>query len=463
MTDKTLNIHEDENTMNTLQTVNFSPSVVPKAYLASFILITLCFPLWGFANDITNPLVKAFSKVLQMSAAEGTWVQVAFYGGYGAMAIPAALFIKKFSYKAGIILGLAFYALGAFLFIPAAGAQAFAPFLFAFFVMTCGLSFLETSANPYILSMGPAATATQRLNLAQAFNPVGSLLGMFVATQFIIQKLNPATDAERRELAADGSQSAIDQLSTITANDLTVIRDPYLAIGVVVLVVLLIIAFKKMPVTEEKSTDLDIRGTFKRLLANQNYREGVIAQMFYVGAQIMCWTFIIHYGTEVFVRLGLTEQAAEAKSQMFNIYAMVIFCLSRFICTFLLKYINPGKLLMVLAAGGMFFTAATIFLDGLAGMYALVGISACMSLMFPTIYGIALTGTGDDAKLGAAGLIMAIVGGTFLPMAQASIIDMNVVFDGFSATKASFILPLLCFVVIAFYGRRSQKHLPSAK
>ncbi len=437
-----------------------STEVVPKAYLFSFILVTLCFPLWGFANDITNPLVKAFSKVLQMSAAEGTWVQVAFYGGYGVMAIPAAIFIKKFSYKAGLMMGLTFYALGALLFIPAAGTQAFAPFLLAFFVMTCGLSFLETSANPYVLSMGPASTATQRLNLAQAFNPVGSLLGMFVATQFIIQKLNPATDAERRELAADGTEQALEQLSAITNNDLAVIRDPYLAIGVVVIIVLAIIAFKKMPVTEEKSQSLDIKGTFKRLLANQNYREGVVAQMFYVGAQIMCWTFIIHYGTEVFVKLGMSEQAAEAKSQMLNIYAMIIFCLSRFVCTFLLKYINAGKLLMVLAAGGMLFTLLTIFLSGVAGIYALVGISACMSLMFPTIYGIALTGTGDDAKLGAAGLIMAIVGGTFLPMAQASIIDMKVVFDGFSATKASFILPLFCFVVIAIYGKRSQKHLP---
>ena len=460
MTEYTMNSNEDKDTMQEMNERAFPTAIVPQAYLVSFILVTLCFPLWGFANDITNPLVKAFSKVLQMSAAEGTWVQVAFYGGYGVMAIPAALFIKKFSYKAGLMLGLAFYALGAFLFIPAAGAQAFAPFLFAFFVMTCGLSFLETSANPYILSMGPKETATQRLNLAQAFNPLGSLLGMFVATQFIIQKLNPATDAQRRELAADGSQSALEQLSAITANDLAVIRDPYLAIGVVVVFVLLIIAYKKMPITEEKSTSLDIKGTFKRLLANQNYREGVIAQMFYVGAQIMCWTFIIHYGTEVFVKLGMTEQAAEAKAQMFNIYAMVIFCLSRFICTFLLKFINPGKLLMVLAAGGMLFTGATIFLDGIAGMYALIGISACMSLMFPTIYGIALTGTGDDAKLGAAGLIMAIVGGTFLPYAQASIRDMKLVFDGFSATKASFALPLICFVVIALYGKRSQQHRP---
>ncbi|MGJ8630600.1 MAG: L-fucose:H+ symporter permease [Glaciecola sp.] len=434
-----------------------APELIPKVYLASFILVTLCFPLWGFANDITNPLVKAFSKILQMSTTEGTLIQVAFYSGYGAMAIPAALFIKKFTYKSGLMMGLAFYALGAFLFIPAANMQSFAPFLFAFFVMTCGLSFLETSANPYILSMGPKETATQRLNLAQAFNPLGSLLGMFIATQFIIQKLDPTSDAERRVLADSGTADALQQLTAITANDLEVIRNPYLAIGVVVFLMLLIIAFKKMPATEERAVSLDIGGTFKRLLANQNYREGVIAQMFYVGAQIMCWTFIIHYGTEVLMNTGMTEKAAESQSQIYNIYAMIIFCLSRFICTFLLKYINPSKLLMLLAAAGMIFTTATIFLEGIMGIYALIGISACMSLMFPTIYGIALSGTGDDAKLGAAGLIMAIVGGTFLPMAQASIIDMQTVLDGFSATKASFILPLLCFVVIAVYGKRSQK------
>ncbi|MDG1731385.1 MAG: L-fucose:H+ symporter permease [Thalassotalea sp.] len=461
MTEQAISSVDDASTVQDNKAVTPPVEVVPKKYLISFILITLCFPLWGFANDITNPLVKAFSKILQMSTAEGTWVQVAFYGGYGAMAIPAALFIKKYTYKAGLLTGLAFYALGALLFLPAAGAQSFTAFLFAFFVMTCGLSFLETSANPYILSMGPASTATQRLNLAQAFNPIGSLLGMFVATQFIIQRLNPASDAERRELAADTSQTAIDQLFAITANDLAVIRDPYIGIAIVVTIMLVVIGFKKLPRTESESKDLDVKGTFKRLLANQNYREGVIAQMFCVGAQIMCWTFIIHYGTEVFMELGMSEQDAEAKSQMFNIYAMVFFCAGRFICTFLLKYVNQGKLLMMLSSGGIFFAAATILLDGVLGVYALVCISACMSLMFPTIYGIALTGSGDDAKLGAAGLIMAIVGGTFLPMAQATIIDLDVVFGSFSATKASFILPLLCFVFIAIYGKRAQKQLAS--
>ena len=426
-----------------------SPEVVPKVYLFSFILVTLCFPLWGFANDITNPLVKAFSKVLQMSTTEGTWVQVAFYGGYGAMAIPAALFIKKFSYKAGLLMGLGFYALGALLFIPAADAQAFAPFLLAFFVMTCGLSFLETSANPYVLSMGPAATATQRLNLAQAFNPVGSLLGMFVATQFIIQKLNPASDAERRALADDGSASALEQLSAITANDLEVIRNPYLAIGVVVLIMLVVIAVKKMPRTEEKAESLDIRGTFKRLLANQNYREGVIAQMFYVGAQIMCWTFIIHYGMTV---VGLTSSQA----QNYNIIAMSVFLVSRFICTFLLSYIKPGHLLMLLATCGGGLILGTIFLTGFYGLYCLIGVSACMSLMFPTIYGIALKDMGDDASLASAGLVMAIVGGALMPPLQASLIDDNPLIASIPSVQTSFLMPLICFVVIAIFGYRSH-------
>ena len=270
--------------------------VVPREYLVIFILVTLCFPLWGFANDITNPLVKVFSKVLQMSTTQGTLIQVAFYGGYGFMAIPAALFIKKYSYKAGLMLGLACYALGAFIFIPAVNAQAFSVFLLAFFVMTCGLSFLETSANPYILSMGNEQTATQRLNLAQAFNPVGSLLGMFVATQFILQKLHPATDAERLAMAQQASSESLAQLQLITANDLAVIREPYLAIGVIVTLVLLVFAFKRMPDLKgenSSSKDLDLKGTLARLLANRNYREGVIAQMFYVGAQIMFMTILM--------------------------------------------------------------------------------------------------------------------------------------------------------------------------
>jgi MFS transporter, FHS family, L-fucose permease len=415
-------------------------AVVPRHLVVPFILITSCFALWGFANDITNPMVKAFSRILMMSNFEGSLVQFAFYGGYFAMAFPAALFIKRFSYKAGILVGLGLYAVGAMMFIPASISMIFWPFLLAYFVLTCGLSFLETSANPYILSMGPEQTATQRLNLAQSFNPMGSLLGMFTAQQFILAKLNPASAAER---------SAMDPatLHSVTASDLTIIRNPYVFISLVILVVLVVIAITKLPRNEDGDHNIHFMVTVRRLLKHKRYYEGVIAQMFYVGVQIMVWTFIIHYAVN---ELGLSETAAQG----YNIVAMVTFVTSRFICTFLLKYISPGKLLMYLAIGGMLTTLGAIFLTGMAGLYSLVAISACMSLMFPTIYGIALHGMGGDAKIGAAGLIMAILGGSIMPPLMGSIIDMGEVMD-FSATRASFFLPVICFVVIIIYGYRS--------
>jgi FHS family L-fucose permease-like MFS transporter len=245
-------------------------------------------------------------------------------------------------------------------------------------------------------------------------------------------------------------------LRQVTAHDLAVIRGPYVGIGLVILAVLVVIALTKMPRTENHGDGLDVGPTLKRLLANRRYVEGVVAQFFYVGAQIMCWTFIIHYGTELFMARGMAEQDAEALSQGYNIVAMVIFCLSRFICTFLLRYISPGRLLMSLAIGGLALSLGTIFLPGLGGLYALVGISACMSLMFPTIYGIALRGLGEDAKFGAAGLIMAILGGSVLPPLQGAITDLGRV-GSLSAVRASFVLPLVCFVVIAAYGFRAYR------
>lgn len=430
--------------------------VVSAAVLLPWVLITCCFALWGFANDITNPMVKAFSKILLMSNFQGSLVQFAFYGGYFAMAFPAALIIKKTSYKTGILIGLGLYATGALLFIPASLMMVFWPFLAAYFILTCGLSFLETGANPYIMSMGSEETATRRLNFSQAFNPIGSLMGMFTAQNLIIARLNIATAEERAAMAAS-------ELQQVTAHDLGVIRMPYVAIGLVILVFFVLIAFIKMPRSQDKSHKLDIAGTLGRLFTNGRYIEGVVAQAFYVGAQIMCWTFVIHYGTALFTSsdYGMTEQAAEVLSQKYNIGAMILFCTSRFICTFLLKYIKPGALLLVLAVGGFALTLGTILIQGIVGLYCLVGISACMSLMFPTIYGIALKGLGEDAKIGAAGLIMAILGGSVMPPLQAAIIDMGTVNAGFMtlpAVNASFVLPLVCFVVIAVYGFRTHHY-----
>jgi FHS family L-fucose permease-like MFS transporter len=416
-------------------------------YLLPFILITACFALWGFANDITNPMVKSFSKIFRMSVTDGALVQLAFYGGYFVMAFPAAIFIRKFSYKSGIMLGLLLYAIGAFLFFPAKESGSFYPFLVAYFILTCGLSFLETSANPYILTMGPEETSTRRLNLAQAFNPIGSLTGMFVAMNFIQARLSPMSTAERATL--DGAE-----FESLKQSDLSVLIAPYLAIGLVVMVMFLIIWVSRMPVNGDKNKKINLLPTLKRIVSIPHYREGVIAQFFYVGAQIMCWTFIIQYGTRVFMAQGMGEQAAEVLSQKYNILAMGLFCGSRFICTYLLKFINPGRLLNVLAVIAGVLTLGVIFFQNIWGIYCLVAISACMSLMFPTIYGVALKGMGDDAKFGAAGLIMAILGGSVLPPLQASIIDLGSIGASFPAENASFILPLICFAVVAWYGAR---------
>ena len=419
------------------------------SYVLPFILIATCFALWGFANDITNPMVKAFSKIFRMSVTQGSLVQVAFYGGYFCMALPAAMFIRKFSYKAGVLVGLGLYAVGALLFLPAKSVGLYGFFLIAYFIMTCGLSFLETSCNPYILSMGSEETSTRRLNFAQCFNPIGSLMGMYVAMNFIQARMHPASTAERA-LLDDASFEAMKQA------DLEVLTGPYWVVGLVIIVMFVLILVAKMPKNADKDHEMNVLPVLKRLVHRPRYWEGVIAQFFYVGVQIMCWTFIIQYGTRVFMAEGMDEQAAEVLSQKYNIAAMVLFVTCRFICTWLMKYLKPSKLLTIFAIGGMIATAGVIFLQDRLGLYCLVAVSGFMSLMFPTIYGIALGGLGDDAKFGAAGLIMAILGGSVLPPLQAWIIDKGTV--GFlPAVNASFILPFICFVVVCVYGVRATK------
>lgn len=424
-----------------------------KKYLLPFILVTTCFALWGFANNIMHPLVQSFSKIFRMSVTDGAMIQVAFYAGYFAMALPAALFIRKFSYKAGILMGLALYALGSFLFVPAREIGSYYPFLIAYFVLTCGLSFLETSANPFIISMGDPKTATRRLNLAQAFNPVGNLLGMYVAMEFIQSRLNPLSSAERFALG-DAEFEAVKQ------SDLAVLVGPYVVLGVFILALLVVMAVVKMPgasetvvgsgSASEAGQSTGLAATFKRLFTNVRYREGVLAEFCYVGAQVMCWTYIIQYGMQVFMAEGMSEQAAEILSQKYNMAAMILFCAGRFICTWLLRFIREEKLLAVLSVAACAFLAGVIFSDGRMGLYCLVAVSACMSLMFPTIYGMALEEVGDDAKIGAAGLIMAILGGSVIPPIQAAIIDAGFI-------GLSFLLPLLCFAVVAWYGWRCAK------
>ena len=418
------------------------------SYIIPIILVTSCFALWGFANDITNPMVAAFQTVMELSAAKASMIQFAFYGGYATMAIPAALFIRKYSYKSGILLGLGLYAVGAFLFIPAAHYQAFSFFCISLYILTFGLAFLETTANPLILSLGAKETSTRRLNLAQAFNPMGSLSGMAVASLIVL----PQLISDKRDAAGDiiyhGLSAA--EKADIRLHDLAVIRDPYVAIGLVVLAVFVVFLFTKIPNIQGKDgKKLSNRETLSNLWHNNIYRSGVVAQMFYVAAQIMVWTFIIQYADN----LGIDK----ATAQNYNICAMGMFLCSRFVTTFLMRYFNSRTLLAVFGAGAVCASLGTIFIVGMPGLYCLVAISFFMSLMFPTIYGIALEDVREeDTTLGAAFLVMAIVGGALMPPMQGAIIDMGTV-AGLPAVNVSFVLPLFCFVVVMLYGYFTSK------
>lgn len=425
--------------------------LVPKKYLLTFILITSLFALWGFANDITNPMVAAFQTVMELSAAKASMIQFAFYGGYATMAIPAALFIRKYSYKSGILLGLGLYAFGAFLFIPAAEYQEFTFFCLSLYILTFGLAFLETTANPFILSLGDKETSTRRLNMAQAFNPVGSLSGMAVASFIVL----PFLQSDARDAAGQTFFHTLSDMekAAIRLHDLAVIRDPYVALGLVVLCVFVIIAITKMPKVKEEEAIVGnvhtVKQTLSNLWNNKIYRNGVFSQMFYVGAQIMVWTFIIQYADN----LGIDK----ATAQRFNIVAMSLNLGGRFIGTYIMKFVNTRKLLMIFGIGASVCTFGAITINGIFGLYSLVLISLFMSIMFPSIYGIALENVDtQDTKLGAAFLVMAIVGGALMPPLQGMIIDMKEIM-GMPAVNVSFVLPFICFLIIIAYGRSAYK------
>ena len=425
--------------------------VVPKKVLIPFILVTSLFTLWGFANAVTDPMVQAFKKVLELSNSQAAWVQMAFYGGYFCMALPAAMFMRKYSYKTCILIGLGLYATGALLFYPAALSEKFWFFCLGLYILTFGLAFLETAANPYALALGPKETATQRLNLAQAFNPVGLILGLLVAQQFVLKKLKSDDIADF---------SSLDEASKILikTSDLLVIRDPYVILGLVLIGVFILFAIIKMPQSKDENVMPDISNTFSALAKDRNYVLGLLAQILYVGAQIMCWTYIYQYAEGI----GMDSVSAG----YYQMVAFVLFTVGRAIGTYLLRFMNSGKLLMYFALFAMVFVLGTIFLNSTTGLYSLVGVSFCMSLMFPTIYGIALGNlTEEQSKVGSAGLVMAIVGGALLPKLQGNIIDAggngvsDILILGVSEVNFSFILPLLCFFYIAWYGLRISRKL----
>lgn len=390
--------------------------LVEKKNLLPFILVTSLFMLWGIANNMTDTLLSAFKKIMSMSDTQTSLIQFAFYGSYFCFALPAALYIRKHSYKAGVILGLALYACGAILFLPAAKAASYAFYLIAIYIMAGGCSVLETTANPYILSMGSPETATRRLNAAQAFNPLGSITGILLSRFFILKDIS-----------------------------LYSVSGTYAALGFVLVAIMVVMLFAKMPEGKDSGSDMGVGATFRRLAKNKKYIFGVIAQFFYVGAQIGAWSFTIRIAMQ---ELGISE----AEGATIYLFIIIGFSASRFIYTWLMKYVSSVKLLLFSGIAST-VCAVAVALSAGSGWFLIVAlglISFFMSLMFPTIYGIALGGITEgehpeDAKIGASGLIMAILGGALITPLQALVSDSFGIY-------ASYFVPAFCFVVVAAYA-----------
>lgn len=429
---------------------------IEKKYLVPFILITSLFLLWGIANNMTDTLLAAFKRIMSMTDAQTSLIQFAFYGSYFCFALPAALYIKKKNYKSGVLLGLLLYACGAILFYPASQLASYAFYLIAIYILAGGCSILETTANPYILSMGSSETATRRLNIAQAFNPLGSITGILLSMFFILGELNSANATDRAVMSKE-------QLEALQAHELGAVTGTYMTLGFVLLLVMVLMLIAKMPKGGDKDHSINLKPTFKRLLANKKYSYGVLAQFFYVGAQIGVWSFTIrivmqettviqgiqHFCQGIFSAetFGLVASTAEQTGASLYLCSIICFSIARFIFTWLMKYIRPSKLLAIAAVGDILCTIVVVLSGGSGWLLVsfLIGISFFMSLMFPTIYGIALDGLGDDAKIGASGLIMAILGGALITPLQGKVSDIF-------GINIAYLVPMLCFVAVLLYA-----------
>jgi FHS family L-fucose permease-like MFS transporter len=420
------------------------PGLVYPGLTVPFILVVTCFAAWGSAANLTDVLVGVFRHIFDMSNFQSSLVQFAYYGAYFSLAIPAALINKRYGYKTGVLTGLGLATLGGLLFIPASWLLDYLPFLIALFVLAAGLSILETSANPFVIAMGPEESATQRLNLAQAFNPVGANVGVLLGAVLILP--NITSEEEKATMTAA-------QLEQAQENDLSLVLGPYTGIALALLVIWLFIAFKKIDVPDEH-TEFGLHereerqgGALGRLWHNPHYRYGVLAQFLNVGAQVCAWSFTIQYAMDV---LGVPKSRAGWYLQA----SLIVFLIARFVMTWLLGIFRPTKLLFAMGALGAVLALVAVFSQNMLGLIAVVGISLSLSLMFPTIYGIALQGLGKDTKFGAAGLVMAILGGALLPMVHGKVMDVV-------GSAEAFIVPAVCLAGVAVYALfdlRSSRH-----
>lgn len=409
-----------------------------------FFLITSLFFMWGLAHNLTDTLLAAFKRIMSLSDFQTSWIQIAFYGSYFTLAIPAAIFIKRFTYQAGVLLGLAMYAIGALLFYPASITLQYGFFLLALYILAGGLTVLETSCNPYIIAMGEDKTGTGRLNLAQSFNPLGSISGVVISKFYILSQLDLSSEEERAGMS-------LDQLSNIQEAELNAVMGPYVTVGLLLILLWVTIYFTRMPKVSEEVTKINFWPTLKRLVSNKNYVLGVIAQFFYVGAQICVWSFIIRYVME---ELNVAEAAASS----YYIASLIVFVSFRFINTSLMTYFKPAKLLILASVLAIVSTLLAIISSGYVGVISLVAISGFMSLMFPTIFGLSSEGLGkDDIKMASSGLIMAIGGGALFPAIMGYISDTT------GSIHTAYWIPLLCFVMIWFFGWYHDRQSTSLK
>jgi FHS family L-fucose permease-like MFS transporter len=417
--------------------------LVGKGMIVLFIALIACFTAWGVAQDLTTPMVAGFKRIFDMSTFQASLVQLAYFGAYFLLALPAAFINQRFGYKTGILSGLALAALGAFMFFPASKIMTYEAFLVALFAMAAGCSILETSANPYVISLGPEATATRRLNLAQAFNPVGTNIGVLLASTLILPKLADPVDV--------GSLSPA-QLHTIRAGELGAVMGPYLGLAFLLILIGVAIASQKAPEIVEEFPDAGpheggTRALFGVLWRNKRYRFGVVAQFSNVAAQVCAWTFLIQYVEQA---LGGSLEKGGAYLQV----SLLVFLASRFLMTWVIGFIRATKVLAALAFLAVLLCLFAMSSPNMAGVIAVVSLSFCLSLMFPTIYGVALKGLGPATKFGAAGLVMAIVGGAIMPLVQGKLVDAT-------SAAISFIVPAACFAVVGLYALYDLKARPS--
>jgi len=431
-----------------MNTTKIKEKLIAPGNLIPFILITSLFFLWGLANNMTDTLLAAFKRIMSMTDGRTSLIQISCYGlGYFIFALPAAIYIKRFSYKSGVLLGLGLYIIGCLMFYPAKMTGNYFHFLGALWILFGGLSILETAANPYIIAMGKESTGTRRLNLAQSFNPLGSIMGVVISQIFILSELNTASATERAAMASA-------DLQTIQNGELNAVTMTYISIGFMLLVLWLVIFFVRMPRSSDAGSSVNLGPTLKRLLKNKNYVMGVLAQFFYVGAQISVWSFTIRYAMaslnleHIILPGGKTPEQVAAT---YYIAALILFASSRFIFTFLMKFFRPSSLLAYASVMAIISTFIVIFGKGMVGVIALVSISGFMSLMFPTIFGQAVIGLGDDTKIGGSGLIMAILGGAVITFFQGRVSDMT------GNIHYSYIVPLVCFGIITYYAIISGK------